>query len=131
MYVTGTDTGIGKTRASCALLRSFALAGKRAIGMKPVASGCEVTAHGLRNDDALQLIAAGNVLFGAPLLWGVGWALLMLVIALGRIAVVLRYFALSPPVAETPVWYRRFLVGALLAGAGWGVGCYPSCYPAT
>lgn len=61
MYVTGTDTGIGKTRASCALLRSFALAGKRAIGMKPVASGCEVTAHGLRNDDALQLIAAGNV----------------------------------------------------------------------
>lgn len=69
-----------------------------------------------------MLIAAGNVLFGAPLLWGVGWALLMLVIALGRIAVVLRYFALSPPVAETPVWYRRFLVGALLAGAGWGVG---------
>ena len=61
MYVTGTDTGIGKTRASCALLRSFALAGKRAIGMKPVASGCEVTAHGLRNDDALQLIAAGDV----------------------------------------------------------------------
>ena len=61
MYVTGTDTGIGKTRASCALLRSFALAGKRAIGMKPVASGCEMTAHGLRNDDALQLIAAGNV----------------------------------------------------------------------
>ena len=38
MYVTGTDTGIGKTRASCALLRSFALAGKRAIGMKPVAA---------------------------------------------------------------------------------------------
>lgn len=61
MYVTGTDTGIGKTHASCALLRSFALAGKRAIGMKPVASGCEMTAHGLRNDDALQLIAAGNV----------------------------------------------------------------------
>ena len=70
MYVTGTDTGIGKTHASCALLRSFALAGKRAIGMKPVASGCEMTAHGLRNDDALQLIAAGNVaeqVIGHPL----------------------------------------------------------------
>lgn len=61
MYVTGTDTGIGKTHASCALLRTFCAAGMQATGMKPVASGCEMTAHGLRNMDALQLIAAGNV----------------------------------------------------------------------
>lgn len=61
LYVTGTDTGIGKTRASCALLHAFAMAGRRALGMKPVASGCDPTAEGLRNDDALQLIAAGNL----------------------------------------------------------------------
>ncbi len=61
IYVTGTDTGIGKTYASCALLRTFAVAGLRAIGMKPVASGCEVTAQGLRNADAADLMAASTV----------------------------------------------------------------------
>lgn len=59
-YVTGTDTEIGKTRVSCALLRTFCAAGKQTIGMKPVASGCDSTAEGLRNDDALQLIDASS-----------------------------------------------------------------------
>ncbi|HEX4798285.1 MAG TPA: dethiobiotin synthase [Burkholderiales bacterium] len=42
-FVTGTDTGVGKTLVACALLRAFAGAGKAAVGMKPVAAGREVT----------------------------------------------------------------------------------------
>lgn len=40
-FVTGTDTGVGKTRVSCALLHAFAATGKTVVGMKPVAAGCE------------------------------------------------------------------------------------------
>lgn len=40
-FVTGTDTGVGKTLVACALLRAFAGAGKSAVGMKPVAAGSE------------------------------------------------------------------------------------------
>lgn len=60
-FVTGTDTGVGKTLVSCALLRAFAAQSKSAVGMKPVAAGCENTAGGLRCEDVEQLIAAGNV----------------------------------------------------------------------
>ncbi|MBU6404513.1 MAG: dethiobiotin synthase [Proteobacteria bacterium] len=58
VFITGTDTGIGKTFVSVALLHALRAAGLRAVGMKPVASGCTRTAHGLRNDDALALQAA-------------------------------------------------------------------------
>ncbi|WP_045728480.1 dethiobiotin synthase [Xanthomonas sp. GPE 39] len=57
-YVTGTDTGIGKTIASTALLHALRARGQRAVGMKPVASGCEPHADGWRNEDALALQAA-------------------------------------------------------------------------
>jgi dethiobiotin synthetase len=60
MYVTGTDTGIGKTRVSTALLHALRARGLRAVGMKPVASGCEATAAGWRNADALALQAASD-----------------------------------------------------------------------
>jgi dethiobiotin synthetase len=60
MYVTGTDTGIGKTRVSTALLHALRARGLRAVGMKPVASGCEATAAGWRNEDALALQAASD-----------------------------------------------------------------------
>ncbi|MFC7520568.1 dethiobiotin synthase [Xanthomonas populi] len=60
LYVTGTDTGIGKTTASTALLHALRARGHTAVGMKPVASGCEVTAHGWRNEDALALQAASD-----------------------------------------------------------------------
>jgi len=40
-FVTGTDTGVGKTLVACALLHAFASAGKSTIGMKPVAAGRE------------------------------------------------------------------------------------------
>jgi dethiobiotin synthetase len=59
-YVTGTDTGVGKTVASAALLHALREGGLRAVGMKPVASGCTRTADGWRNDDALALQAASD-----------------------------------------------------------------------
>ncbi len=60
VYVTGTDTGIGKTHASVRLLHALQLRGLRASGMKPVASGCRATPPGLRNEDAEALIAASS-----------------------------------------------------------------------
>lgn len=57
-FITGTDTDAGKTFATCALLHALRGAGISAVGMKPVASGCEVTPQGLRNRDALDLVAA-------------------------------------------------------------------------
>ncbi|HEY6940718.1 dethiobiotin synthase [Dokdonella sp.] len=60
LFVTGTDTGVGKTYASVTLLRALRARGLPASGMKPVASGCEVTPQGLRNEDALALIAASE-----------------------------------------------------------------------
>ena len=60
IYVTGTDTGVGKSLASAALLHALRARGQRAVGMKPVASGCERTADGWRNEDALLLQAASD-----------------------------------------------------------------------
>ena len=57
-FITGTDTEVGKTVASCALLQAAAAAGYRTAGYKPVASGSENTAQGVRNSDALALQAA-------------------------------------------------------------------------
>ncbi|MDM2843771.1 dethiobiotin synthase [Citrobacter sp. Cpo090] len=54
-FVTGTDTEVGKTIASCALLQAAGLLGLRTVGYKPVASGSDMTAEGLRNSDALAL----------------------------------------------------------------------------
>ncbi len=56
-FITGTDTDVGKTVASCALLQAAALMGYRTAGYKPVASGSQITADGLRNSDALALQA--------------------------------------------------------------------------
>ena len=60
LFVAGTDTGIGKTHASCALLHALRAAGLRSTGMKPVASGCLATPQGLRSEDALALRAASS-----------------------------------------------------------------------
>ena len=54
-FVTGTDTEIGKTAISCALLRAAEAQGMTTVGLKPVAAGCD--AQG-RNEDALALIDA-------------------------------------------------------------------------
>lgn len=52
-FVTGTDTGVGKTAVSCALLLAAAEAGLRTAAVKPVAAGCDENG---RNDDAVQLM---------------------------------------------------------------------------
>jgi len=64
-FVTGTDTGIGKTLVSSAMLSLLAGSGLRAVGMKPVAAGLEERDGEWRNGDVEQLRAAGNV--DAPL----------------------------------------------------------------
>jgi dethiobiotin synthetase len=60
LFVTGTDTGVGKTRIAQALLHRIQAEGRSAAGFKPVASGATSSAEGLRNDDALTLQAAST-----------------------------------------------------------------------
>lgn len=54
-FIAGTDTEIGKTTIACGLLAAARLRGLSTAAAKPVASGCQRTADGLRNDDALAL----------------------------------------------------------------------------
>lgn len=60
-FVTGTDTDVGKTLISCALLHGFAAQGKRVAGMKPVAAGRDESGQ---HEDVLRLRAASNVTSG-------------------------------------------------------------------
>lgn len=55
LFITGTDTEVGKTFVSVAILRALALAGKTTVAMKPVAAGCDGNGH---NEDALALQGA-------------------------------------------------------------------------
>lgn len=57
VFITGTDTGVGKTTVACAMLHAFAAAGKTAVGMKPIAAGLE---NG-RSADVEALLRAGTV----------------------------------------------------------------------
>jgi dethiobiotin synthetase len=56
-FVTGTDTGVGKTLIACGLLRAFTASAKSTVGMKPVAAGSEAG----RWTDVEALIRAGSV----------------------------------------------------------------------
>ncbi|MDX5363254.1 MAG: dethiobiotin synthase [Pseudazoarcus pumilus] len=60
-FVTGTDTGIGKTFVTCALLRGAAARGLRAVGMKPVAAGTERINGRIINEDTARLMAAASL----------------------------------------------------------------------
>lgn len=60
-FITGTDTEVGKTWCTLGLMAALQQQGKTVVAMKPVASGCERTAEGLRNDDALRLLAQASV----------------------------------------------------------------------
>ncbi|MFL6653439.1 MAG: dethiobiotin synthase [Sulfurifustis sp.] len=60
-FITGTDTGVGKTHIAQALLQALGRRGFAAVGMKPIASGCVRTPAGLRSDDAERLAAASTV----------------------------------------------------------------------
>jgi dethiobiotin synthetase len=60
-FITGTDTGVGKTRVATALVAALVHEGLRVAVMKPVAAGATRTDEGLRNDDALALMRVSNV----------------------------------------------------------------------
>lgn len=61
LFVTGTDTGVGKTVVAAALMHALGARRLRIAGMKPVASGCRAMPEGLRNDDALALQRQASV----------------------------------------------------------------------
>lgn len=61
VFITGTDTGVGKTRVGLGLLAAARAQGYRTAAMKPVSAGCAVTSEGLRNDDALALKRAATL----------------------------------------------------------------------
>lgn len=61
LFITGTDTSVGKTVVASGLVRLAASLGCRVVGLKPIASGAEHTPDGLRNEDALALAAESSV----------------------------------------------------------------------
>jgi dethiobiotin synthetase len=61
VFVTGTDTGCGKTEISLAVMIALQAQGLWVLGMKPVASGCDRTSCGPRSEDARRLHALGSV----------------------------------------------------------------------
>lgn len=60
LFITGTDTDVGKTLVGCGVLAAANRQGLRTAAIKPVAAGCEVTEQGMTNTDALQLQAAAS-----------------------------------------------------------------------
>ena len=60
LFVTGTDTGVGKTRVSAALLQALSAHHARVVGMKPVAAGTERINGVMSNDDVVALRAAST-----------------------------------------------------------------------
>ena len=60
LFITGTDTGCGKTEVTLGLMHALQQRGETVVGMKPVASGAQPTAEGLRNEDALRIQRQGS-----------------------------------------------------------------------
>lgn len=60
-FIAGTDTDVGKTTIAAGLLHAARLQGLSTLGAKPVASGCTMTAKGLRNSDAQALIDESSI----------------------------------------------------------------------
>jgi len=60
LFITGTDTEVGKTLFTSALIHALQNAGERVQAFKPVAAGCELIDAAWRNDDALRLQRALN-----------------------------------------------------------------------
>ncbi|GFM78805.1 ATP-dependent dethiobiotin synthetase BioD [Pseudomonas cichorii] len=63
-FITGTDTDAGKTTVAAGLLHAARLAGLSTAAGKPVASGSVITPQGLRNADALALLAECSLELG-------------------------------------------------------------------
>lgn len=67
-FITGTDTNVGKTWTTIALMRYFINQGKSVAGMKPVASGCFIDNGKLKNDDALLIQANASLMIDYDLI---------------------------------------------------------------
>ncbi|MFA6179687.1 MAG: dethiobiotin synthase [Candidatus Methylopumilus sp.] len=65
-FITGTDTGVGKTLVASALVYQFAQRGFKSVGMKPVAAGCELVNGELVSEDVAQLVSASNMVVPVP-----------------------------------------------------------------
>jgi dethiobiotin synthetase len=123
LFITGTDTGVGKTVVASGLVRLLAQSGQRVAGLKPVASGAARIAAGLRNDDALALAAAGSI--ELPYEQVNPWCF--------EPAIAPHLAAREAGVVVTPAglveWYRRASRGldlAIVEGAGgWRVPLHP------
>ena len=60
-FITGTDTGVGKTVVACKLIQQYIAQGFKVVGMKPIAAGEDFVNGEWVNDDVLKLEAASNV----------------------------------------------------------------------
>jgi dethiobiotin synthetase len=124
IFVTGTDTEVGKTVAAAGLVRLLAQQGRRVVGLKPIASGAGRSPAGLRNADALALGASSSVTLAYDLT---------------------NPFCFGPAIAphlaaaeaEVPIrlndllrWYERAAYGAEVAviegAGGWRLPLHPS-----
>jgi dethiobiotin synthetase len=123
IFVTGTDTGVGKTVVAAGLVRLAARFGRRVVGLKPISSGAGRTPDGLRNDDALALAAESSV----PLPYGLTNPLCFEPAIAPHIAAAEAGVAISLP--DLTRWYARAAAGADLAivegAGGWRVPLHP------
>lgn len=126
IYVTGTDTGVGKTLIATALVRALNQAGRQTRGLKPLASGASRTSDGLRNADALTLQEESR----PPVPYE-------LVNPYCFEPAIAPHLAAAEAGIETPLpallaWYERALEGcdwAVVEGAGgWRVPLHPKGY---
>lgn len=60
-FITGTDTSVGKTTFTAHALNTLKKEGKKVIGLKPIAAGCEKSGNIFYNDDALKLQVAASI----------------------------------------------------------------------
>lgn len=60
-FITGTDTGVGKTLVTCGLLCAAAQRNITAFGLKPIAAGSVMSDMGPQNEDALQIMSHNGV----------------------------------------------------------------------
>jgi dethiobiotin synthetase len=126
IFVTGTDTAVGKTLVASGLVRLFASLGRRVVGLKPVASGSTRMHDGLRNDDALALAAESSVSLSYeltnPYCFEPAIAPHLAAAAVG----------VSLSIDEMAAWYQRATTGAEVAivegAGGWRVPLHPHGY---
>lgn len=60
IFITGTDTGVGKTYVACGIIRSLRRSGLDVGVMKPAETGCRMRADQLVPRDALALVRSAN-----------------------------------------------------------------------